>query len=77
MTLEALLTYFSILLAVMAIARPVQRHSLTLFVPVWLLVVAVLLSLIFIVCRDAPFGVRPPFGWPQPDAAPVQPYAAV
>ncbi len=63
MTLAALLTLFSILLAVLALARPVGRRSLTLFVPVWRLVAAILLSIAFIVCRDAPFGVSPPFGW--------------
>ena len=64
MTLEALLTFFGILVAVLAIARPVQRLSLRLFVPIWRLGVALLLSMALIVCRDAPFGVRPPFGWP-------------
>ena len=64
MTLEALLTFFGILVAVLAIARPVQRLSLRLFVPAWRLGGALLLSLALIVCRDAPFGVRPPFGWP-------------
>jgi hypothetical protein len=63
-TLEALLTFFGILVAVLAIARPVQRLSLRLFVPAWRLGVALLLSLALIVCRDAPFGVRPLFGWP-------------
>jgi hypothetical protein len=65
-TLEALLTFIGILLAVLAIVRPVQRRSLTLFVPMWRLPVAILLSLVLIVCRDAPFGVSPPFGWPLP-----------
>ena len=63
MTLEALLTFFGILAAVLAIARPVQRHSLRLFVPAWRLPAAILLSFALIVCRDAPFGVSPPFGW--------------
>jgi hypothetical protein len=63
-TFEALLTFFGILVAVLAIARPVQRHSLSLFVPVWRWYTAFLLSLILIVCRDAPFGVNPLFGWP-------------
>jgi len=65
-TLEALLTFFGILVAVLAIARPVQRHSLMLFATPWRLVAAVLLSLVLIVCRDAPFGVSPPFGWSLP-----------
>jgi hypothetical protein len=62
-TLEALLTFIGILVAILAIVRPVQRRSLTLFVPLWYLGAAVLLSFVLIVCRDAPFGVRPPFGW--------------
>ncbi len=33
MTLEALLTFFGILVAVLAVVRPVQRQSLRLFVP--------------------------------------------
>jgi hypothetical protein len=63
-TLEALLTLIGILVAVLALVRPVQRRSLALFVPMWLLPAAILLSLALIVCRDAPFGVSPPFGWP-------------
>ena len=66
MTFGALLTLFSILLAIAALARPVGRRSLTLFVPLWRVVVAILLSLAFVVCRDAPYGVRPLFGWSLP-----------
>jgi hypothetical protein len=64
-TLEALLTFFGILIAVLAIARPVQRASLKLFVRVWLwvLVGAILLSVALIACRDAPLGWKPLFGW--------------
>jgi hypothetical protein len=62
-TFEALLTFFGILVAVLAVARPVQRLSLRLFVPLWGFGGALLLALALIVCRDAPFGVRPPFGW--------------
>jgi hypothetical protein len=65
-TLEALLTFIGILVGVFAIARPVQRQSLILFVPLWMLPVAVGLSLLLLICRDAPFGVIPPFGWPLP-----------
>jgi len=65
-TLEALLTFFGILVAVLAIVRPVQRYSLRLFVPAWRLGFALLLSLGLIVCRDAPLGVSPPFGWALP-----------
>jgi hypothetical protein len=62
-TLAALLTLFSILLAVLAVARPVGRRSLALFFPLWRVLAAILASFAFIVCRDAPFGVIPPFGW--------------
>lgn len=65
-TLEALLTFIGILVGVLAIARPVQRQSLILFVPVWVLPVAIGLSLVLLICRDAPLGVIPPFGWPLP-----------
>jgi uncharacterized membrane protein len=63
-TLEALLTFFGILIAILAIARPVQRASLKLFVRVWLwvLVGAILLSVALLVCRDAPLGWKPLFG---------------
>jgi hypothetical protein len=63
-TLEALLTFFGILIAILAIARPVQRASLKLFLRVWqwVLVGAILLSVALIVCRDAPLGWRPLFG---------------
>jgi hypothetical protein len=53
-TLEALLTFFSILVAVYAIARPVQRQTLSLFVSSWRMGVAMLLSFALIVCRDPP-----------------------
>jgi hypothetical protein len=65
-TLEALLTFIGILVGVFAIARPVQRQSLILFVPLWLLPAAIVLPLVLLICRDAPFGVIPPFGWPLP-----------
>jgi hypothetical protein len=65
-SLEALLTFFGILAAVLALARPVQRHSLMLFAPPWRISFALLVSFALIVCRDAPFGVPPPFGWPLP-----------
>jgi hypothetical protein len=66
MTLEALLAFIGILVAIVAVARPVQRRSLTLFVSTWWLSAAILLSFFLIICRDAPFGVRPPFGWTLP-----------
>jgi hypothetical protein len=65
-TLEALLTFAGILVGVLAIARPVQRHSLFLFGSVRRLFPAILISFLLIVCRDAPFGVHPPFGWSLP-----------
>ena len=64
MPLEALLTFIGILIAAWAIARPVQRRSLGLFVPTWILPLACLTSLILIIIRDAPFGIPAPFGWP-------------
>jgi len=64
MTLEALLTFFGILLAALAIARPVQHRSLSLFIPRWPLTLALLTSLALIICHDAPFGRPPLFGWP-------------
>jgi hypothetical protein len=64
MTLGALLTFFGILVAILAVARPVQRLSLRLFVPWWPIVLALMLSFGLIVCRDAPYGVKPPFRWP-------------
>jgi hypothetical protein len=65
-SLEALLTFFGILVAVLALARPVQRRSLILFAPPWRISFALLVSFALIVCRDAPFGIPPPFGWPLP-----------
>src|SRR5258708_39584149 len=63
MTLAALLTVFSITLAIFSLARPVGRRSLALFVPVWRMVAAICLSFICIIIRGAPFGVKPPFHW--------------
>jgi hypothetical protein len=65
-TLEGLLTFIGILIAVLAVARPVQRRSLILFVPLWGLGAAMLVSLVLVIARDAPFGVSPPFDWPLP-----------
>jgi hypothetical protein len=63
MTLAALLTVFSITLAIFSLARPVGRRSLALFVPAWRMVVAICCSFLCIVLRDVPLGVKPPFGW--------------
>lgn len=61
MTFAALLTWFSILVAVLALARPVGRRSLELFVPRWRWFAAILLSVACMICRDAPLGVPPLF----------------
>lgn len=66
MTLEALLTFFGILIAVLAVVRPVQRHSLALFAPTKYLLVSIALSFVLIVWRDMPLGISPPYGWPLP-----------
>jgi len=63
MTLAALLTVFSITLAIFSLARPVGRRSLALFLPAWWMVAAICLSFICIIVRDAPLGVKPPFYW--------------
>lgn len=63
MNLEALLTFFGLLAAAVAIMGPVQRRALLLFVPTWLLPASSLVALILLIIRDAPFGVAPPFGW--------------
>lgn len=66
MTFEALLTFIGILVAALAIVRPVQRRSLMLFVPIWRLPVAILIAFVLLVLRDAPLGINPPFRWPLP-----------
>src|SRR5277367_6180529 len=63
MNLEGLLTYFGLLAAAVAIMGPVQRRALLLFVPKWLMPICILVSLLFLVVRDTPLGIRPPFGW--------------
>ena len=62
MNLEGLLTYFGLLAAAAAIMGPVQRRSLLLFVPNWLLPISSLAALVFLIIRDAPLGIRPRFG---------------
>ena len=64
MTLDTLFTICGILVTVLAIMRPVQRHSILLFVPLLWMALALIASFVLIVCRDTPFGVEPPFGWP-------------
>jgi hypothetical protein len=63
MSLEGLLTYFGLLAAALAIMGPVQRRSLALFVPRWLLPISTVVALAFLILRDTPFGISPPFGW--------------
>lgn len=63
MNLEGLLTYFGLLAAAVAVMGPVQRRALLLFVPTWLLPLSSLVALTFLVIRDTPLGIPPPFGW--------------
>jgi hypothetical protein len=63
MNLEALLTFFGLLAAAVAIMGPVQRRALLLFVPKWLLPLSSIAALIFLIIRDTPLRVPPPFGW--------------
>ena len=63
MNLEERLTFFGLLAAAAAIMGPVQRRALLLFVPKWLLPLSSLAALIFLIIRDTPLGVPPPFGW--------------
>ncbi len=62
MNLEGLLTYLGLLAATVAIMGPVQRRALLLFVPRWLLPLSSLVALSFLVIRDTPLGIPPPFG---------------
>jgi hypothetical protein len=61
--LESLLTFFALLAAAVAVMGPVQRRSLLMFVPRWMLPVTTLAALAFLIARDIPLGVIPPFGW--------------
>jgi len=63
-TLDTLFTICGILVAVLTIMRPVQRNSILLFVPLRCMALALIACFVLIVCRDAPFGVEPLFGWP-------------
>ena len=53
MSLEGLLTVIGIIIAVYALAQPVQRKSLPLFIPVWLVPVFLLLSVLILIWRYA------------------------
>ena len=46
MTLDGLIAVAGILLAIVAIADPIQRRSITLFVPIWTLWAGMLLALV-------------------------------
>ena len=63
MTLEGLLTFFALLAAAVAIMKPVQRRSLLMFVPRWMVPVAILAGLTCLIFRDMPLGINPPLGW--------------
>jgi hypothetical protein len=63
MSLEGLLTYVGLLVAALAIMSPVQRRSLGLFIPKWFLPISIVIALLFLVVRDMPLGLPPPFGW--------------
>lgn len=63
MSLEGLLTYFGLLAAALAIMGPVQRRALALFVPRWLLPLSTIAALAFLIFRDTPLAIPPPFGW--------------
>lgn len=63
MTLDTLFAICAILVAVLTVMRPIQRHSILLFVPLRWMALALIACFVLIVCRDAPFGVEPPFGW--------------
>ena len=52
MSLEGLLAIAGILLAVYAIAQPVQRRSISLFVPGWLVPFSLLLSAVVLFWRE-------------------------
>lgn len=63
MNLEGLLTFLGLLVAAIAIMGPVQRRSLVLFVPKWLLPVATIVAVLLLMLRDMPLGIPPAFGW--------------
>src|SRR5262249_38666208 len=55
MSLDGLLTFVGILLAILAIASPVQRPSLRPLVRMWLLLAAVISAAILIALHDGTF----------------------
>src|SRR5580658_9339187 len=63
MSLEGLLTFFALLAAAAAVMKPVQRRSLLMFVPRWMVPLTILAGLTCLIFRDMPLGIKPPFGW--------------
>lgn len=63
MSLEGLLTFFALLAAAAAIMKPVQRKSLLMFVPRWMVPLTILAGLTCLIFRDMPLGIKPPFDW--------------
>jgi hypothetical protein len=61
--LDGLLTFFALLVAAVAIMGTLQRRSLLMFVPRWLLPFAILAGLTCLIFRDMPLGLKPLFGW--------------
>lgn len=59
MTLEAILTFWALLIAVYAIPRPVHRKSIGLFAPTQWLVIATFIAWCFLIVRDLPLGINP------------------
>jgi len=53
MSLDGLLTFFGILLGIYAIADPVQRCSIMLFSPLWMLITALLIGFILVLLPGA------------------------
>lgn len=63
LTLDGLLALAAILVAILAIPRPVQRATLLLLAPKKRIILSLSLSLVLIVWRDLRLGLAPPFGW--------------
>lgn len=63
MSLEGLLTFFALLAAAAAVMKPVQRRSLLMFVPRWMVPLTILAGLTCLIFRDMPLGIKPPLGW--------------
>jgi hypothetical protein len=59
MTYEGILTFIGIIVAILAIAQPVQMQSIRLFVPLRLLYFAIVVASVLLICRDLPLGWNP------------------